>query len=246
MAKKGFLNRIGGTKVGSIFVSTDEDSVTKETFGISNASSAPVSAQAQTVQQVVPIIPTVSFRPAGSANVDPEIRTKIEQIAKSADQISFTKFSELLATMKATFPGDENAAYRAALNAAKTFSYPVREIVRGLEVILGQLAKTKEQFKSAVPARISAKVGSRRQKIAELQQTGENTKQSIANVQAELGRLQAQITKIEGDIQTETLAISHDEQTIREDEAKFMTAMQDVESVYLTERQKIEQYGKEA
>ena len=130
------------------------------------------------------------------------------------------------------------------MNAAKTVGYPINEVLRGLDAVLGQLNKSEEQFKNAVPARISAKVGSRRQKISELQRAAENTNSSIASVQAELIRLQAQGAKIASDMRAETVAISQDEQTIKEDEAKFMAAMQDVKAGYVAERQKLETYGR--
>ena len=241
MAKEGFLDRFGKTKVGSLFVNVDDEGDVQEMEATVSSAASTQSASPQFQTKPVPVSrPVMSFVP--SRNVDPQVRAKIELIAKNTDQVSYTKFTELLAVMMATFPGDENTARKAALQAAKASGYPVVEIIRGLDAVLGQLKKTEEQFKNAVPARISAKVGSRKQKIGELQQASDNTKQSLASVQAELARLQAQRADIENKIQTETASISMDEQSIREDETKFSIAMDDVRGVYLAERQKLESF----
>lgn len=240
MAKKGLLDRLGNTKVGGFFIDSEDSAMTEKRPEVS----APASGTGPRTAAAIPVV-SVSVNNSHNYNVDPETRAKIEQIAKGADQVSYTKFSELLLAMKQALPGDEAAAFRTALGAAKTMGFPATEIIRGLDVILGQLTKAREQFQTAVPARITSKVGSRRQKIAELQQAREGTNQSINSVQTELTRLQAQAAKIEENIQNETAAISQDEQVIRSDEAKFMAAIRDVETAYSAERQKLISYGRE-
>lgn len=245
MAKdEGLLDRIGKAKIGrfkigSLLVNTDDDYKEEPVA----TSGAPAAAPAQTQYQAATVVAARSFVP--SSNVDPVIRAKVEQIARSADQVSYTKFSEVLVGMRVAFPGDDNAAFKAAISASKAFGYPMTEVLKGLDSILNQLSKAEEQFKTAVPSQIANKVGARRQKIQELNQASQNNQQSINSVQAELGRLQIQASSLANELQSESAAISQDEQLIRNDETKFVAAMQDVRGGYLAEKQKLELYGKE-
>ena len=240
MARKQTLadkvSRIPGL---SLLTSTREDVEPEtEVTGSGNGVAATQAAPTAAAQSLPPAyIPTsVSF----SSNVDQATRAKIEEIAARADQVSYTKFTDQKKNMLRVFPNDENAAYKAALAA----SGPVSEVIRGIDVILKDLGKFEMDFKSAVPARIAAKLGERQDRVASMDHDISDRKKRLTELQAEITQISADMTKLVQAQEAEKSAMALDEKIVRDDESRVMNAVTAVKSVYQSERQKIEEHGR--
>lgn len=141
---------------------------------------------------------------------------------------------------------DEASCYRAAFAAGKAFNLPAPEVLRGADAILNELAQAERKFKAAAPQRLAAKVGARREKIAQIQQAVSAKREETQRLQEQFNRLNGEIGQLSQAEQTEQSAIAQDEQGVREDAEKFAAALEAVRAPYVAERQKIELYGKGA
>lgn len=242
MAKK-LSDKLAGTKLGSMFFETDEE--------IEGRKEEPQNATGQEKSTTkvfqnpvaTPSFVSSSFTPQVFSSVDPEVRAKIQAIADGSDQVSFTKFQDLVRNMSVGAP-DEASRYRLAFAAGKAFSLPALEVLRGVDAILNDLSQAERKFKDAVPQRISSRVGARRDKIAQIKQAISLKQDEVKRLQEAVGRLNMEISQLSQTEQIEQTAISQDEQSVREDLDKFNAALEAVREPYLAERQKIELYGK--
>jgi hypothetical protein len=238
---QNFSDRLARSKVGSIFFKQEEDFSEPEerpqdARPARQVAPAPAVFGAGNGVGTVPVssVPSYSI----SQNVDPETRAKLQSIADSTDQVSYTRFRQLVESMKVNF-ADEATCYKAAFTAGKAFNMPVSEVLRGVDAILHELSETERKFNDAAAQRLAEKVGKRRERISQLQQ-------SVAERNAQLQRLQQEISHLNQELQSEHAAITQDEQGVREDTAKFGPALEAVRAPYASERQKIELYGKGA
>lgn len=243
---RSLSDKLAQSKVGSIFFKPEEDeSVSDDKTGTApepsvNQATAP---QAFRSQAGAPTALRPDYSLPVSKSADPETLAKIQSIADRTEQVSFTKFMELVKSMRPVSP-DEASCYRTAFAAAKAFNLPVSEVLRGVDAILGELSQAENKFKSAAPQRIQMKVSARRERIAKIQQTISAKQQEAARIQEALRVLGEDISRLSQEQQSENSAISQDEQSVREDVEKFSTALETVRAPYMAERQKIELYGK--
>ncbi len=248
---RNLSDKLAGTRVGSMFFKSNDVSdtdVKKEQVVAQVAQTrltAPAVFSSGGVSSVLPSSIPTSFTPSLASNVDPEVRAKIQAIADGADQVSYTKFKELIRNMSSA-SGDEASCYRMAFAAGKAFNLPASEVLRGVDAILNELSQAERKFNEAAPQRIASKINARREKIAQINQ-------SIFSKRNELQRWQEQINRLNNDLSllaqsgnAEQAAISQDEQSVRDDAAKFSAALEVVKAPYVAERQKIELYGKGA
>lgn len=247
MAARSLTDKLAQSRVGSMFFKSEEDeSVLDDKPGTAPEPSVNQTAvpQAFRSQAGVPTASRSDYSvPVVSKAADPDTLAKIQSIADRTEQVSFTKFMELVKSMRPVSP-DEASCYRMAFAAAKAFNLPVSEVLRGVDAILGELSQAENKFKSAAPQRIQMKVSARRERIAQIQQTISAKQQEAARIQEALRVLGEEVGRLSREQQSENSAISQDEQSVREDVEKFSTALEVVRAPYMAERQKIELYGK--
>ncbi len=241
MAKRGFLDRIADIPgAGLIGINPDSEATPAP-------SNVPPAVEQSATSVATPRLrqsqTTVVSTPV-DANVDPEIKTKLEHIAASANQVSYTNFVKVLTPMRRALPG-ESEAYRATFAASGASGISVSEILRGLDAITGDLNRTRDQFNAAVPGQIEKKVSARKTRITGLKDEKDGKANRLKQLQDEVSRLSNELSQLDMQIQQEDRAIEGDRAAVMKDASIFEATFQAVMAPYVEERRRIEQYGKE-
>ncbi len=171
----------------------------------------------------------------GGGNADPAFVDRINKVAESAPQRSYSEFKGFLEALAST-PLDERNKYIAALATANGKGFPVDEILRGLDVVLKAIDDHVSQFERSIPDQLEKTAGARRREIGDIDQ-------QMAEKQKQIQQLTADMAKLSQDRQTKQNDVGVEERKVTEVKEKVAAAAAAVRSKYSAERQKIASYG---
>ena len=206
----------------------EEENDGTETRVVTNPVSASPSRQAGQPPQFRAVAPPVS-----TVSVDPTFVDRIQKVAESAPQRSYTEFRGFFEAMELP---DERSRYIASLAASNHKGFPADEVMRGIEVILKAIDDHKTQFQRSVPEQLEKTVGARRREI-------DSTNTQIAAKRQQIDQLNADIGRLTADQRLKETETVSEERKIKETEQKVIAAVEYVRAQYVAERERISAYS---
>lgn len=230
--KKGLFDRIANTSVGGIIFSSDEPVES----GAQNSPPSPTSSAFASTPFAPSFGQSLTSPAAPMATVDPEIKTKLEQVVASApNQRSFLEFSRILTSLGQVLT-EESQRYRAALVSANATGHTKTHVLQAISAILDALDTHSREFQAAAPQKIAELVGARQAELARIEE-------NLKNKKAEMTRLQQEISQLEADRSVSAAAIDTERKRVEEKVSRFNGTFATMRRTYETEREKINRYG---